>query len=129
VVFAENTADNGEVVYYEQYFPRRSMPFCEREENNAPQMTGEDIQPIATVKKLRREYDNLWPVSTVHREDISLGTQLPSLADFLWNTARTAAAFRGTSHPKRYPCGTLSIGSCNYGGLQPSMLGLPVWSW
>jgi len=82
VVFAENTADNEEVVNYEQYLSPTIDAFCEREENNAPQMTSADHSaPSLLVEKLCREYDNLWPVSTV-REDISLGTQPPSLADF-----------------------------------------------
>jgi hypothetical protein len=68
VVFAENTADDEEVVNYEQYLSTTIDAFCEREENNAPQMTSADHSALSLlVEKLCREYDNLWPVSTVHR--------------------------------------------------------------
>jgi hypothetical protein len=61
VAFAENTAeDNEEVVYYEQYFPPTVDAFCEREENNAPQMTSADHSAHRYWSgSYGREYDNL----------------------------------------------------------------------
>lgn len=84
MVFAENTGgDTEEVVYYEQYFPPTIDAFVNAKRTTRANNQRRPLSPSLLVEKLRREYDNLWPVSAVHREDISLGTQLSSLADFL----------------------------------------------
>lgn len=82
MVFAESTADKRKLSITSCISPDDSMPFVNARTRRASNDQRRPVSP-SLLMKLRRAYDNLWPTSTVHREDISLGTQFPSLADFL----------------------------------------------